>query len=1035
MSELIPSPPGLPVLGNIFDIDPSAVTGSIERLMTQYGPFIKLRLLGKDQLFCGSYELFNELTDDRRFRKAVHKSLVEVRNGVGGGLFTAFPGEHDWEVAHRVLVPAFGPLPIKNMFDEMHDICSQMILRWSRNGSSHKIVVSEDFTKLTLDSIALCAMDTRFNSFYHEQLHPFVQAMVDFLLESGYRTRRPAVAQMFLREANRRYDADIATMKSVAAEVIAQRRKFPSNKQDLLNAMLLGKDPRTGEAMSDESIMNNMITFLIAGHETTAGLLSFTIYYMLKNPETWRKAQEEVDQVLDKHAMEYKHIPNLNYVQACLRESIRLSPTAPAIGRESASDKDEIIGGKYLVPAGTSVICMLSKIQQDPEIFGDDAMYFKPERMLTCIGRPFAWQEAVMALAMVIQNFDLHMVDPGYELRIKQTLTIKPDGFEVYATPRTVLEPGQLERRLFGGATSQRPTDHLGVKRPTDQRAKPMTVLYGSNTGTCEGLAQSLANSAVGHGYSASVATLDSALGGKVPMDQPVLIITASFEGAPANNAGQFVDWLLHVDGEKIKGVKYAVFGCGHSDWVSTYQKVPTLIDDELTKKGAERLTERGESDVAAGNIFDDFDSWIDGKFWPALSSGSSVEVDINPLDVEITSSSRVSTLKQGVFEALVEQSKLLSGPGVSEKRMISFKLPSGISYIAGDYLDVLPLNPLETVSRVLNRFGLAWDSDITIKSNSHTTLPVGTKQPASILMGSYVELGTPASRKQILTLSRLTQDEVCRKQLEGLAANISQSRISVLDVLEDYPQLHVPFGLFLSMLPPMRVRQYSISSSPIVDPTVASITYNVLNVTSDGKSNSKPFLGVTTNFLKTLQIGGKAQISIKKSHYSFHLPPDPLKPIIMVCAGTGLAPFRAFVEERAAIIRGGRKVGPAMLFVGCKNRYSDGLYAAEFEAWEGQGAVKVFYAFSQDQSASKDCRYAQERIYAEKEQVYELFEQGAKVFICGAGRLGNAVKATSKKLFMERAKERGHEKTEPEADEWFEGLKVQERWSSDVFD
>lgn len=108
-------------------------------------------------------------------------------------------------------------------------------------------------------------MDTRFNSFYHEEMHPFVDAMVGLLAESGARARRPAVANYFFRSAQQKYDADIALLKKVAAEVVAERKANPNDKRDLLNAMLKGRDPKTGEGLTEESIMNNMITFLIAG--------------------------------------------------------------------------------------------------------------------------------------------------------------------------------------------------------------------------------------------------------------------------------------------------------------------------------------------------------------------------------------------------------------------------------------------------------------------------------------------------------------------------------------------------------------------------------------------------------------------------------------------------------------------------------------------------------------------------------------------------------------------------------------------------
>lgn len=113
----------------------------------------------------------NEVSDESRFSKIVAAALEEVRNGTHDGLFTAYgPEEKNWGIAHRILIPAFGPLSIRGMFDEMHDIAGQLVMKWARHGSSYSIPVTDDFTRLTLDTIALCAMDYRFNSYYREQM-------------------------------------------------------------------------------------------------------------------------------------------------------------------------------------------------------------------------------------------------------------------------------------------------------------------------------------------------------------------------------------------------------------------------------------------------------------------------------------------------------------------------------------------------------------------------------------------------------------------------------------------------------------------------------------------------------------------------------------------------------------------------------------------------------------------------------------------------------------------------------------------------
>jgi cytochrome P450/NADPH-cytochrome P450 reductase len=109
----------------------------------------------------------DEVCNEERFSKIIAASLEQVRNGVHSGLFTAYgPQENEWGIAHRVLLPQLGPLSIRNMFNEMHDIASQLVLKWARHGGDHAIQVVDDFTRLTLDTIALCAMDYRFNSWY-----------------------------------------------------------------------------------------------------------------------------------------------------------------------------------------------------------------------------------------------------------------------------------------------------------------------------------------------------------------------------------------------------------------------------------------------------------------------------------------------------------------------------------------------------------------------------------------------------------------------------------------------------------------------------------------------------------------------------------------------------------------------------------------------------------------------------------------------------------------------------------------------------
>lgn len=227
--------------------------------------------------------------------------MKEVRNGVGDGLFTAFHGEHNWEVAHRTLLPASAPI-VELDTDP-------------RNRRFYSIDPRFD-----------CAMryGQAFQPFLLGKYAPLRRRHGWFLAESDRRTRRSRLESLLNRGPEHSYEQDVATMEAVTEEVIATRRANPSERKDLLNALLFGKDPRTGERLTDESVMNDMITLLIAGHETTSGLLSFTFHFLLKNPDALRKAKEEVDKSVGKGPVTVQHLSKLPYLEAVLRESLRL---------------------------------------------------------------------------------------------------------------------------------------------------------------------------------------------------------------------------------------------------------------------------------------------------------------------------------------------------------------------------------------------------------------------------------------------------------------------------------------------------------------------------------------------------------------------------------------------------------------------------------------------------------------------------------------------------------------------------------------
>ncbi|KAE8372548.1 cytochrome P450 [Aspergillus bertholletiae] len=1092
----IPGPRGVPLMGNILDIESEIPLRSLEMMADTYGPIYRLTTFGFSRCMISSHELAAEVFDEERFAKKIMSGLSELRHGIHDGLFTAHLGEENWEIAHRVLMPAFGPLSIQTMFDEMHDIATQLVMKWARQGPKQKIMVTDDFTRLTLDTIALCAMGTRFNSFYSEEMHPFVDAMVGMLKTAGDRSRRPGLVNNLPTAENNKYWEDIDYLRNLCKELVDARKENPTDKRDLLNALINGRDPKTGKGMSFDSIIDNMITFLIAGHETTSGLLSFAFYNMLKNPQSYQKAQEEVDRVIGRRKITVEDLQKLPYITAVMRETLRLTPTAPAIAvgphpTKNHEDPVTLGNGKYVLGKDEPCALLLGKIQRDPKVYGPDAEEFKPERMLDehfnklpkhawkpfgngmrgCIGRPFAWQEALLVIAMLLQNFNFQMDDPSYNIQLKQTLTIKPNHFYMRAALREGLDATHL-----GSALSASSSEHMdqatghGKTSATKKSAdlKPMYIYYGSNTGTCESFARRLADDAISYGYSAEVDSLDSARD-SIPKNGPVVFITASYEGQPPDNGAHFFEWLSALKGDKpLDGASYAVFGCGHHDWQSTFYRIPKEVNRLVGENGANRLCEIGLADTANADIITEFDTWGETLFWPAVSAkfgGSNAQgSQKSTLRVEVSSGHRATTLGLQLQEGLVLENNLLTQPDVPSKRTIRFKLPTDMQYKCGDYLAVLPVNPSTVVRKVMSRFDLPWDAVLRIEkasssSSKHTSIPMDTQVSAYDLFATYVELSQPASKRDLAVLiDAAAADPETQAELQAIASNparfaeISQKRISVLDLLMQYPSINLAIGDFVAMLAPMRVRQYSISSSPLVDPTECSITFSVLKAPSLAAVNQEDeYLGVASTYLSELRSGERVQLSVRPSHTGFKPPTELSTPMIMACAGSGLAPFRGFVMDRAEKIRGRRGSGSmpelpakAILYAGCRTQGKDDIHADELAEWEKIGAVEVRRAYSRPSDGSKGT-HVQDLMMADKKELIDLFESGARIYVCGTPGVGNAVRDSIKSMFLERREEIrriAKEKGEPVSDDdeetavkkFFDDMMTKERYTTDVF-
>src|SRR6266571_2139526 len=631
----IPQPRVRPLVGNAPDIDSETPIQSMVELARELGPIYRLSFGKGSMLVLSSLELASDACDETRFDKKVSGGLSYLRDFVADGLFTAHTNEPNWAKAHRILMPAFGPASMRNYFEDMLDIADQMLTKWERLGPEASIDVADNMTRLTLDTIALSGFGYRFNSFYQNEMHPLIEAMVRALSEAGGRARRLPIQTTLMLRTQRQYEADGRFMHAVTEELIAKRRKMPEDEapRDLLGLMLNAKDPVTGEHLDDTNIRYQLLTFLIAGHETTSGLLSFAIHLLLKHPEVLRKAQAEADRVLGADTPRFEQVAQLGYFDQILRETLRLWPTAP--GFTVAPKHDTLLAGRYPVKKRNVLLVLLPALHRDPAVWKEPER-FDPDRFAPdmrdkipphawkpfgngqrgCIGRAFAMQEATLVLAMLLQRFEIW--EPArYELVVKEALTLKPDGLRIRARVR------QPVARGFSTKPAPRPSAPASVPEASSAHGTPLLLLYGSNSGASEAFARRIASDGQARGYAANVAPLDDYTG-RLPKEGAAIIVTASYNGQSPDNARKFATWLAGVPDASLVGVRYALFGCGNRDWTTTYQSVPKEIAGHLDRAGAQALVARGEGD-ARGDFFGDFEQWY-GPLWERLGAGRALE-------------------------------------------------------------------------------------------------------------------------------------------------------------------------------------------------------------------------------------------------------------------------------------------------------------------------------------------------------------------------------------------------------------------------
>lgn len=524
------------------------------------------------------------------------------------------------------------------------------------------------------------------------------------------------------------------------------------------------------------------------------------------------------------------------------------------------------------------------------------------------------------------------------------------------------LTPAQLH--WLSGYLSARA--ELGVGPPpatlaaAGQQQAGLTVLYGSQSGNGAKLARRLAELAQARGLSVTLASMADYKPARLRDERRLaLIVSTHGEGEPPDSARELHEYLHGRKAPRLEGLRYSVLALGDSSY-EFYCQTGKDFDAVLEKLGARRLAPRVDCDV---DYDDAAAAWIDAL----LSEVGSAAAPAAPAAAQPAVGGAQYDKRQP-YQAEVLENLNLNGRGADkETRHIELAVP-GLAYQPGDALGVLAHNDPALVEALLTSLNLPPEAPVQIGDAS---------LPLADALGQYYEI-TTLTRPFLAAYAALADsgklaDLLTEGNEDALRAYLAGRQI--IDVVQEFPLPGLVAGQFVSLLRRLPPRLYSLASSLAACPDEAHVTVAAVRYESLGRQR----LGVASTWLADrVQPGDTVPVFIERNE-NFRLPAQPDTPVIMIGPGTGVAPFRAFLQEREATGAGGRN----WLFFGDRHFHTDFLYQTEWQAWHKAGLLtRLDVAFSRDQAQKV---YVQQRLRERAAEVYAWLQDGAHVYVCGA--------------------------------------------------
>lgn len=548
------------------------------------------------------------------------------------------------------------------------------------------------------------------------------------------------------------------------------------------------------------------------------------------------------------------------------------------------------------------------------------------------------------------------------------------------------------------------------VPAETQKISKEVTILYGSQTGNAKGLAKKSAQTLEANGYQVTVTAMSDFKPNNLKKLQNLLIIASTHgEGEPPDNAISFHDFINSKRAPKLENLHFSVLALGDSSY-EFFCQTGKDFDARLEELGGTRLYPRFDCDV-------DFDEpaaeWLVGVL---ASLGEAAGTAQAPTQTALNQATESVYSRTNPFKAEVLENINLNGRGSNkETHHLEISLEgSGLSFQPGDALGIYPDNDPELVDLLIKELNLSPDEKVTVKQGDVRTL--------SDALLSYYEISVltkPLLQKAAeLTGNQELQELLAPGKEEEVKAYINGR--DLIDIVRDYTPWNVTAQEFVSILRKIPGRLYSIASSLTANPDEVHLTIGTVRYEVHGRLRN----GVCSTLVADRINPGDILNVYVQENENFKLPQNPETPIIMVGPGTGVAPFRSFMQEREET----GAEGKAWMFFGDQHFVTDFLYQVEWQKWLQNGTLtKMDVAFSRDTDQKV---YVQHRMLENSKELFQWLQEGAAVYICGDEK--HMAHDVHKTLIDIIEKEGSMSREEAEA--YLADMQQQKRYQRDVY-